>query len=294
MKFKKQYLYIIAVVLAAILAVILFSKTGKKANDNGAVNPTGTKIKPLNITVMLDLSDRLTHKGANDNLSQIEKDSTILMDIQKNFYSRQYNSGRMNPTQDKIQVICHPYPTISNINSMIEDMAVDLSITSGSDIKNNKKELKEMNNIWSSNISSIYRQTIKTGKFLGSDIWGFFNKDAKVQCIRPNHRNILIILTDGYIYHKNNWAKTSDNVYTGIVPKTVNTQKAISPVKTKYNDLEVLFLEINPSPGNTATFNKIDQLITDWCTSMGIQHVEVVQTNLPTQTQKYIDNFIGW
>lgn len=295
MKFKKQYLYIIAALLAVVLAVILFSKSGKKTDDSDASASDVNKIRPLNITVMLDLSDRVARKdGGSANIPQSDKDSTILMNIQQKFYARQYNGGKMNVTQDKIQVICYPNPSIANINSMISDMSVDLTITDGKSIQNNKKTLKAMQMVWSSNVSEIYRQTLQTKKWVGSDIWGFFNKAAKVQCIRPNHRNILVILTDGYIYYKNNWTQTSPGFYTGIVPKTVNSQKAISPVKTTYDDLEVLFLEINPLSGSANEFNKIDQLISDWCTGMGIQHIEVVQTGLPTLTQKYIDNFIGW
>ncbi len=296
MKIKKQYIYIIAVSIVAVLAVSLFSKGYKNSEQPTATEESKPVIKPLNITVMLDLSNRIIRNDGNQaNIPQAEKDSTILMNIQKGFYKRQYKNGMMNFTQDKIQVICYPNPSLSNINNIISDMAVDLTISGGPSIANNKRMLRAMEGTWSSSISSIYRQTIASSNWVGSDIWGFFAKDAEMLCVKQDHRNILIILTDGYIQYTKNWEQTSPNVYTGILPRTVKNQTAITPTGKNYNDkLEVLFLEINPLSARTSDFNKIEQLITSWCNGMGIKKMQVVQTNLPTHTQKYIDSFIGW
>ncbi|MBR4803664.1 MAG: hypothetical protein IK032_03400, partial [Bacteroidales bacterium] len=107
------------------------------------------------------------------------------------------------------------------------------------------------------------------------------------------YRNIVLILTDGYIYHKNSWRKIG-NVCRGISSNTLDKQTSIESVGNKYDNLEVMFLEINPENGTPDEFNKIQTLLTDWCTNMGIQNVKVVQTNSPTTTIQYIDKFIGW
>jgi len=64
--------------------------------------------------------------------------------------------------------------------------------------------------MYNSCLRTIYQHAIETGRannWPGSDIWGFFQSDVKRSIEQDtNYRNILIILTDGYLYH----AKTKD------------------------------------------------------------------------------------
>jgi len=273
--------------------VLIFKPSN--TNETSTKSTQTIKSKPLNITIFLDLSDRIMRTGGpGDNIQQVEKDSTIIMSIQQKFYDRQYKNGKLHFTKDKIRVICYPAPQLSTVDKTIRDLEVDLNSKGQNAIKDIKGKLNTMQSNWSKSVSSIYRQTLRTQQWVGSDIWKFFNGPANVQCVDNNYRNILIILTDGYIYHKNSWQMTQQNEYTGIAPKTVNTQKAITPVNKKYTNLEVMFLEINTFTGKPTEFNKIEQLINDWCDGMGIKNIEVVETDLPNQTQKYIDKFIGW
>lgn len=247
---------------------------------------------PLNITVLLDLSDRinLMDKSGNTQTTQLEKDSMLLMNIQKSFYNNQAPNGKFKAIGNKIKIICYPFP---EDETSLSNLEFDMTISDANEIPSKKNLLKSMDSLWNYGISDIYRQTLKTNKFIGSDIWGFFNSDAEVYCNEDRYRNILLILTDGYLYHINSFTKEG-TVFTGIAPQYLNVQTAIKPVSKKYDNLEVMFLEINPWKGTPNEFNKIEKLLTEWCTDMGIQKVKVVQTNSPNTTIKYIDKFIGW
>lgn len=269
--------------------------SGDETESQGKTN-SNNKAKPLNITILLDLSNRvLRPKGLQDSYNQRMKDSIILMAIQSKFYDYKYEFGRLRFTPDMINVVCYPYPNDQDINRIVTDMEVNTAIKTKADIPIVHQKLKDMKSIWNRGINQIYQRTIEDKQWVGSDIWGFFNYQADVECIKKDFRNIVIILTDGYIEHINNWRKTGPNEYTGISSKTINNQTAITPVKNKYNNLEILFLEINPLPNTPPNeFDKIEKLIKDWCNNMEAKQVDVVRTDMPKTTQKYINKFIGW
>ena len=70
--------------------------------------------------------------------------------------------------------------------------------------KGRKEVYDSITDLYSKNLENIYQETIETSAWEGSDIWRFFKDDVKDFCIEKDttYRNILIILTDGYLYHK--------------------------------------------------------------------------------------------
>lgn len=265
-------------------------------SDSDTMQPQGEAPTPLNITILLDLSDRITKPDKSENTKnlQYERDSMLLMNIQKSFYNNQTPNGKFKAIGNKIKVICYPHP---QDESCLSNMKIDMGISDAGEINNKKALLMAMDTVWNSGINHLYNQAReevrKDKNYPGSDIWSFFNGPAEVECIDEGFRNILLILTDGYIYHKNSWHKNG-NVCRGILSNTLEKQTSIESVCNKYDNLEVMFLEINPENGTPDEFNKIQTLLTDWCTNMGIQNVKVVQTNSPTTTIQYINKFIGW
>ncbi|MCM1312025.1 MAG: hypothetical protein NC206_09345 [Bacteroides sp.] len=147
---------------------------------------------------------------------------------------------------------------------------------------------------FSKNLSQIYWQTLCERNWIGSDIWGFFcNKNAKVDalCVRPDYRNILVILTDGYIYHDANKQK-SGNAYSYILPMLVDNVDNLSLMATRKNldNLEVLMLEINP--GKITRQDKLITILEQWLKDMEVGHFAVSGTDMPSNTRLIIDNFL--
>lgn len=292
MKINKRTTIIAAGIVIAGFAIFALTHGGNTPSETEEPNtnsPT-SKEKPMNISIFLDLSDRLVATGPNDNCPQMEKDTAIIGYVQRWFIQRQYKNRLQ--TGDRIQVLLYPNPDVANIANLQKKMMADFKLGSNKaeSIKNNKKTMKDMPQVWANALSNIYGTTISTRHWVGSDVWGFFDVSAKRQCIKKGYRNILIILTDGYLYYRDTWQMTSQGTYTGITPRTADNQVAITPIDDDLSGLEVLFMEINPK--KPAHFGKIRHLLTEWCKGMGIEHVDVVRTDLPALTQSSIDNFL--
>ena len=286
----------IIILLEIVIIILVTTCSGSKCCDRVIVDTGGgggnSTDSVYNISVLLDLSDRLEAD------SQIEKD-TLLISYIEDWFINHHKSLPKNEwfkNGDKMKVFFYPQPQIPSINKYQEDLSVEMIIKSNglaqkNEMVANRDKLDTMTTVWHNALDEIYANTIKTKNWVGSDIWGFFDKSARTQCIKKGCRNILVVLTDGYLYHENSWHKGANGVYTGISPLTVATQEKITSVNADLSELEVLFLELNPN--KNTDFAKMKQLLTQWCSDMGIKHVEVAQTDLPANTKQVIENFLN-
>ena len=172
---------------------------------------------------------------------------------------------------------------------LAKGLNVDLSKLSGAQ---KKEKLSLMKETFNTNLSQIYSLAIKDKKFIGCDIWGFFT-DKKVDnlCMAPGHRNILVILTDGYLYHIDN-KKQEGKAYSYINPQNLMLPGTSLIVgRDGLNELEVLMLEVNPS--QISQLSTMEEIIETWLKGMGIEHFMVAGTDLPSNTENYITNFLN-
>lgn len=127
-------------------------------------------------------------------------------------------------------------------------------------------------------------------------------------CIeKDGHRNILVLITDGYIYHADTKIQ-ENNKYSWILPELLKTynlpgnpQWEAQLNKTKFgliaerNDLanlEVSVLEVTPS----SIQYKMDEdilkgIITNWLTEMGVIQKAIFFSDLPVYTKRRITDF---
>lgn len=142
----------------------------------------------------------------------------------------------------------------------------------------------------------------------GSDIWRFFKDHIEDYCLDDCHRNILIILTDGFMYHKNTVIK-SENYTSYLTPKSLKKLKlnknnwkdeiekrklGFIPIGKKLDDLEVLVLGIkNQSKINPFTRDILEKYWSDWFDKMGIKKYKIKSEDLPSNVEKVIFDFIN-
>ena len=293
MKISRKTIIIAASILVVAGIALAMGHATKKNKTADTVNASIPTEPPLNVSIMLDLSDRLEMTGPNDNMPQWEKDTTLIAYIRNAFINRQVKKKFL--TGDIIRVFCYPNPNIQGISHLQDSLTVDLSVGEGRKIdaiEKNKQTLLAMQRRWDNSLTSIYDAARKQKLWDGSDVWGFFERSIKSQCIKSGYRNILIVLTDGYLYHKQSWQNTAKGEYTGISQKSVDSQKSITPINVNLQELEVLFLEVNPK--KFTDFGKIRSLLTEWCTGMGIEHVDVLCTDLPRNNNSALLSFLGF
>lgn len=207
-------------VIIACAAMLLTScgGGGKKTSDEGSKDGGNTTTvnsnKPLNISIYLDLSDRLVK---NMTPSQKDKDIQIvnyMAEILKNHSVAQ----KILPSRDRIKVFFYPAPNDSKISLLSNDLEMDLSKAQPAE---KKKILTDFQSKFTTSLTRIYDATLQAKNWIGSDIWGFFKKQVDTYCVRKGSRNILVILTDGYIFHAQNKVKQGNN-YSYILPQTLS------------------------------------------------------------------------
>lgn len=279
----KNITLIITVAFALMLIGCEDDGNGKKDKSTEQQEQQTEKPEPLNISIYLDLSDRITRDLTP---SQMERDKIIINMIIDKFYNRCVDD-RIIGTKHHIKVVFYPSPDNKDIDDWAKDMEVDMAKLKAPE---KKEALTEMKGKFGNALTNIYKETIDEKNWVGSDIWGFFS-DKKVDelCMREGYRNILVILTDGYLYDANNMQKEG-NAYSYVLPQTLAVDGSSLICRRKgLGDLEVLMLEVNPY--NIEERNKMLPVLEGWLTNMEVGKYKIVETDLPNNTAVYIDNF---
>lgn len=276
---KKILTLTAVIVLLASIVTAVCCTGGSEQREETAPQPL-----PLNISVYLDLSDRLTR---DLNPSQMERDTDIINQIVDIFIADCVKNGIVS-SRNHFQVFFYPEPQISTISTLARGLNVDLDKMA---IKDKKKALKEMKETVSSNIEQIYSDALEQKKWVGSDIWGFFS-NGKVDnyCIREGYRNVLFILTDGYLFYAPN-KQVDGKAYSYVLPQTLAVYESSLIVKRKgLENLEVIVLEVNPYAPNQR--DKLIDVLQNWFKEMEVGNFVVSETDLPIRTQAVIDSFM--
>lgn len=256
----------------------------------------------FNISLLLDLSDRIDPtKYPNPAMEFYERDAGYISTIAEAFESHLI-SKKMIQMDDRIQLFFAPEPLNPEINNLSKKLKFNLnrgnvSIQKLEELKENYKNLP----------IKIYEQAIKDDHYIGSDTWHFLKDKASAYCIESGYRNILIIFTDGYVYHKDNLRKEG-NKSTYLTPEFIRRAGLNSKNwKTKYSDshygfipatedlggLEVLVLGINPDSKNDYEDDVIKQYWNDWMKDMKVKRFQIYNADLPSNMKKVIDEFIN-
>ncbi len=243
------------------------------------------EIVPWNVSIFLDLSDRIIKQ--ENGMKQDEKDTIIVNKVIDVFVCKVVKD-KITKSNDRIKVFFYPSPQDKSINNLSRQMEVDFSKIKSAD---KRKKLKDLKSDFSNCLSQIYTQTMDEKNWVGSDIWGFFDK-GKVSdfCIKEGYRNILIILSDGYIFHANNKIKQGSQ-YSYILPQTISAGGELIPCDSLRGDLEILFLEINANP--STDYKAIKTCLSKWFDNMNIKKYEIKDTDIPQNTNIVVENFLN-
>lgn len=265
-----------------LVTTAMLCSTVSCGEKGGHITPAN---KPLNITIYLDLSDRLT-RDLQPN--QKKRDIAIVNKFIQTFKDACVKD-KIIRTKNHIRVVFYPSPNSSEIATLASALDVDMAKLKG---KEKKKALQEMDARFNNSLSQIYDETLKAKKWIGSDIWGFFsNKKVDELSMRNGCRNIIVVLTDGYLFHTNNKIKNG-NAYSYVLPQTLQNPKSSLIIKRKgLSNLEVLMLEVNPY--DPKVHDKMQSVLQNWFKGMGVKRFVVSETDLPSNTATVIENFIG-
>ncbi len=298
---KQKWLKLMAIYIFTLLT---YSCTNN-SQGNGAEGKQSTSpiedSQQLNISVFLDLSQRIVPNEENPNPK--ERDIEAVRSIVSYFQDDMKSRGAFK-AKGKLKVLFNPAPNDPEINQLASNLQVDLS-----EMTNQQKKdvFDHLESRFVSSLERIYDQSLQAQKWVGADIWRFFKKDVVDQCILEGHRNVLVILTDGYIYHERSKFKENKRYSYLLGPQLQQLglrkredwrawvdAEDIGLIKFRdgLNDLEILLLEVCSEPNHPEDEDIIEYLISKWFTEMGVKRFKIYATNLPVNTKSNINRFL--
>lgn len=287
-------------ILMSLMLLLVFScKESKNKEKEKAIKSAVSE--NYNISILVDLSDRISiKKNPNPTMEFYERDLGYIKSVSEAF-TQHLKSKRIRQIDDKMQLFFNPEPQDPNINLISQKLKIAIDKNNAS-----KDLLTSISGNYTSNTSKIYELAIKDDNYIGSDIWNFFDSKAQDQCIDSRYRNILVILTDGYMFYEGAQIKNG-SLSSYLTPPLIkqnglNTndwqkkfqKKGFGFIKidSDLSNLEVLVLGINPSKNNPYEEKVIKAYWTKWLTDMKIKHFVIKSADLPSNTDKIIKDFI--
>ncbi|WP_108866754.1 hypothetical protein [Aquimarina aquimarini] len=250
----------------------------------------------LNISVLLDLSDRIGYPNQRENdLKHIQSISRI--------FKNHVMQKKSILLEDHLQVFFEPDPSPDKTDEIITKLKFGITRkTNTATIQSIEKSYKELP-------PKLYKwadEASHTKK--GADIWRFFKDDVTGYCIEECHRNILIILTDGYLYHKDKKQKNKNRT-TYINQKLLAHPTLNMPdwetfiekrdmgilwnEKPMLKNLEILVLGIDRHESKNSNAEEIISYYwSNWFKEMGAQKFKIKRTGKPAHLEKVIQDFI--
>jgi hypothetical protein len=294
-----KYIIILAIILCSCSSNEVTTIKGEHTTDVPKTD------KQINLTILLDLSDRIDPKINPATPEHFERDSALIKSLTDYFLNQMKSRGAFR-AKGKMRLMFRPYPANPGINLAAKNLNIDLSKMA---VKEKKIICDTLNRIVTETITNIYKSTINQAKWSGSDIWRFFKNDVKDVAIDKDssYRNILVVFTDGYIYHEDSKDKEG-NRYSYILPDLLNKYKlrkdnnwaekmdklnfGLICKRSDLEQLEVLVLEITPSAKYKNDEDIIRKIMDKWFAEMKVKKWKIINSDLPEFTKQKIENFI--
>jgi len=302
----KTKLKIICSLLTLILVFSCKNQNDNEDRPNSNDSKSGVlksnKNENFNISILIDLSDRIsTTKYPNPTMEYYQRDLGYIKSVSEAFTEHVKNK-RIRMMNDNIQVFFNPNPLNFEINDISKKLKIKIDKNNAS-----KEFISTINDTYAKETAKIYSLALKDKNYIGSDIWSFFQNDINDYCIESNHRNILVILTDGYIFYKDSNFKEG-NQSTYLTPELIRSYSLSNKdwkktIKTKeigylranddLSSLEILVLGVNPDKKNPYEGKVINEFWTNWFKEMKVKRFEIKETALPSNADKVIKDFIN-
>ncbi len=250
----------------------------------------------LNISILLDLSDRI------DRPSQQENDLHLLKDIAQ-LFSNHVQQKRILQLEDRISLFFEPDPSVTQTQEVIDKLKFTITRQATS---TNIQAITKQYAHYPPKLYALAQQNPDTKK--GAALWRFLKNKAQNHCVKKCHRNILIIFTDGYLYHKGDFLKVKNRT-TYINRQLLNTPALFSYDWKKYvqeknmgilwdrtqqlQDLEIIVIGIDQNEHKNPNAQEIITYYWEqWFAEMGITHYVIRPADAPAYLSEVITDFI--
>ena len=238
------------------------------------------QLDPLNIVLVLDLSNRLVKTPG-----QADKDQEIINAVLDVFEERQKRQAYIT-SKDILRIVIAPQPEVPTSTNDRLRIDMDFSKKNGQGTGEGIGRPKFVKNrgIFEKEVEAIYRQAL-ANPFTGADLYTFFCTELLANFTDPGAPSKVIVLTDGYLeFDRQYLSKRPECTYMRELDK-MRAEKdrwkarfdrkklALCPCTGgNYNGVEVMLLETAPLFKGTSVyeFPMIQHYWKTWFDSMGI------------------------
>jgi len=256
----------------------------KSSNVKGEPPPL-KPINHLNILLLLDLSDRVQEKV---NYGQSQRDILIIQELLKVF-SQAVKRKLYIKSKDKFQIVVIPQETNPNFSDLVDAFTIDMSKFK---MREKKGMLKSSTESLIQKSKELYQRVGKLNRYSGADIWKFFKEDIRLYIEDgKEYQNLVVLLTDGYMFAKNNKCRLS-NRFTFIMRWNLwrfrnkfdwetefdSGDYGLIKTDTQLPNTKVLLLEFKPETEFNNEFQILSKYWTKWFNEMNVSQVEMYKS----------------
>ena len=249
-----------------------------------------------NIILVADLSDRNLADKEHLPKFPMDYDLKVISEIMKEF-KRNVKRNFYITSNDKITFVS--LPLNENID-IIEEHRLKIDMTQIS-IRVRRFQLDNLIADFLTKVSQVYKRAIRK-KTVGADIWDFFKNDLPNYLIEDNlYENIVVLLTDGYLYfdesYKNRRISTSQGATFMEVAKArySNGKVKLLPTGKRYDNVNILMMGVDPIVKySQREIMLLKDCWTQWFNSMNVKRFEIVRlNNARVSIELSVTNFFG-
>ena len=236
-----------------LLAIVALSGCGDAASGdgNGKSQPSG--LEPLNVVLVLDLSNRLVRMPG-----QADKDQVIIRSVLDIFADRQRRQAYIT-SNDLLRLVVAPQPDVptSTNDSLRVDMK-EKQVKIGKATLMGLPKFKAERARFERALSRLYEQAL-ANPFTGADLYTFFCTELPRNFADPSRKTKVLVLTDGYLeFDRQYLSRRPDCTYMRELDKMRAEREkwksrfdrkklALCPCSgQQFSNTEVLFLETAP------------------------------------------------
>lgn len=283
-----------------VVACIVFLTLLNASKSDGQETPAP---HVLNIIVILDTSDRVSHPG------QIERDTKIVEKIVAQFVKvvkDHINRSKGLAYEGSLAVVVPNQPAVPLIEWQIMEKLTIPDPKDWNSIREMEESLEQQKNELLNAISQLYEVVVQHNQ-TGSDIWEWF-KDEADRNIKKG--TFIICLSDGYLnFDRKFEVRRLPGTYMQVRnlrddpnwQQRIHDGKGLQPIgdgdKFSSRNVKFLMLEIVPQKDEYGIpyqrdFEIIKEYWKKWLNDMGIKNIEFAKKrgNLPSQ---WIESFIS-
>ena len=188
----KKDIKVLARVFAVTLLLLTVGCTSDKSDAKNISSET-SPMKPVNIIVIIDTSDRVSQ---TKNPHQVKKDIKITESIVNIFEEKFVRPNLYIGSKDTLAFVVPEQP---NVDPIQQQTLMNLKIWPTREQRaGGAPEFKKMKTKLIGAIDELYQSVSKQKVFTGSDVWKWFRDSAEVY-LKPDALNYIICLSDGYL-----------------------------------------------------------------------------------------------